>query len=560
MKRALILAVSAAGLLLTASLSRGELATPTTYLPESHRAYDFLERMEHLYLVSGAQLGTKPLTRARAAELLYSITIMDALSITNREELNCLRSEFKLDYYGNNRLVWDDDGPIDYLPGFLKTLIYRNRRNFYTAQGDNYTLFVDPVIVRRASLGKLHDSGGDDHVYTAGNGLRIRGTVGDHLGFHIDVRDSREWGSRTYPEDTAATMPGRGFASFKGDRVEFDETRAHIAYTNGPFVLSFGSGENVWGRGKRGTLALSGFGAPYDMVRLETAFWRLKMTFFTAEIEQYPPIAKLYYNNPPGIESDSVAVQKYLSGHRLEVDLTDRVNIGLYEAVVFGGRWDMSYLNPVMFLKGAEHFNGDHDNAVMGMDFRILVHRIHSIYGEFFIDDITTTKLGTDWYGNKLAYQIGTFIITPFGIDDLDCRVEYTRVNPWVYTHRTPINRYDHYGDVLGYPAGPNSDEVFVELRKRFSRRFHTSLAFARRRHGANPPGENIGGDPLAGFSDGDSKSSKFLAGIRETTNLFSLDLSYELLWELFLKVGYSYEEIDGDSVPIYRFSLGLNE
>ncbi len=249
-----------------------------------------------------------------------------------------------------------------------------------------------------------------------------------------------------------------------------------------------------------------------------------------------------------------------MSGHRLEVDLTDRVNIGLYEAVVFGGRWDMSYLNPVMFLKGAEHFNGDHDNAVMGMDFRVFVHRTHSIYGEFFIDDITTTKLGTDWYGNKLAYQIGTFIITPFGFDDLDCRIEYTRVNPWVYTHRTPINRYDHYGDVLGYPAGPNSDEVFVELRKRFSRRFHSSLAFARRRHGVNPPGENIGGDSRAGFSDGNSKSAKFLAGIRETTNLLSLDLSYELLWELFLKVGYTYEEIDGDSVPIYRFSFGMNE
>ena len=99
-----------------------------------------------------------------------------------------------------------------------------------------------------------------------------------------------------------------------------------------------------------------------------------------------------------------------------------------------------------------------------------------------------------------------------------------------------------------------------MEIRKRFSRRFHSSLSFLRRRHGENPDGENVGGDPLAGFKDGDSKKSKFLAGDVEKTNMVSVDMSYEIFWQFFLKIGYSYEDIDGDGINIYRFSLGLNE
>ena len=549
------------GFILTIMSVTPSIGDTTSYLPVSHRAYDFLDRMEHYFYISGVRIGTKPLTRADVAQLLFRLSNKSGLlTEVDREELHCLLDEFRSDFHNRHGLVWDDQGPVEHIPGFLKDFVYRNRRNLYSVHGDNYTMYFDPVIVNKAALGKLHQSSENDNVYTSSNGFNIRGTVGDHMGFHIDVRDSREWGSRDYPENTATTMPGRGFATFKGDRAEFDETSAHLAYSNGPFVVSYGRGENIWGRGRRGTLALSEYASPYDMIRFETDFWRLKFIFFAAEIEQHPPIAKFYYNTPSGSVSDSIVVKKRMSGHRIEIDLNNIINIGLYEAVVYGGRWDWSYLNPLMFLKGAEHSNGDHDNALMGMDFRVFVHRYHSVYGEFFIDDISTTKLGTDWYGNKLAYQLGTFVVHPFGLKNLDSRIEYTRINPWVYTHRYPINTYTHYGDVLGYPTGPNSDELFFEIRKRFTRRFHSSLSFSKRRHGANPEGRNIGGNPLEGFKNGDSTKAKFLAGDVEKANAVSFDLSYEILWQLFARVGYTYEDIDGDGINIYRFSLGLNE
>ena len=548
--------------LIASAAGRTASAGATTYLPLGHRAYDFLEIMEHRCPTLKAHLGTKPATRDAIARLLSNLR-GEQIDMTSAErgELDCLLAEFAPDLGEGKGLFFNDDGPIERLPRFLKECLYRNRRNLYSARGDDYSLYIDPVIVRKAKLGKVPGASKNDNVYTAGNGFILRGTVGDHVGFHVDVRDSKEWGSRDYPENTSTTMPGRGYAAFKGDRAEFDETYAHVAYSNGPFVVSYGRDRNVWGRGQRGTLLMSDYGAPYDMLRVETSFRNIRFMFFAAEIEQYPPISKFYYNTfSAGTPADSVTVKKRIVGHRIELQLGDRLNVGLHETVVYGGRWDWAYLNPVMFLKGAEHANGDHDNAAMGLDFRLFLTRALSMYGEFLIDDITTTKLGTDWYGNKLAYQLGAFFVRPFNIVDTDVRLEYTRLSPWVYTHRYPIDSYTHYGDVLGHPLGPNSDEIFAEIRKRFSRRLHTGVSFAARRHGANPVGENVGGDPLVGYSKGDSKEAKFLSGDLEKFTAVGFYMSFEPAWQLFVKIGYSYERYDGEGGDVIRMSVGLNE
>ncbi|HUT63276.1 MAG TPA: capsule assembly Wzi family protein [Anaerolineae bacterium] len=537
------------------------LGKPTSYLPLNHRAYDFLEIMENKYHITNEYSGTKPITRTEIASFLFSLEKKKTeLTQVEKAELDCLLDEFRPDFFLQNQSALNNSEPIEILPDFFKSFVYRNHKNLYSSVGENYSLYFDPVIVRNASIGRVHETSKDDNVYTSSNGFILRGTIGEHVGFHIDIRDSKEWGSREYPVKITTTMPGRGYATFKGDHAEFDETFAHVCYTNGPFVIFYGRDRNVWGRGKKGTLALSSYGSPYDMARLETSFWHLKFVFFAAEIEQNPPVARFYYNYPPGVFSDSVVVKKHMSGHRVEINITDRLNLGFYETVVYGGRWDLSYLNPVMFLKGGEHTNFDHDNAVMGMDFRFLVRYGLSIYSELLIDDMTTSKLGTDWYGNKIAYQLGTFYIEPFGLRDTDVRVEYSHINPWVYTHQFPINTYTHYGDVLGHQIGPNSDELSFEIRKRFSRRFHTAFSWSKRRHGADTEEKKVGGDPLEGFRQGYSTKAKFLDGELEKTNTFGIDVSYELLWELFLRIGYTYENFNGNAMNTVRFSLGLNE
>ena len=286
-------------------------AAPTSYLPINHRVYDFIERMEHYYYIKDSLTGTRPFTRIEAARILYGmLKAENILSKADREEYVLLLDEFKSDFQGRSGLVWDDKGPVDKIPDFLNGFIYRNRRNLYSSRGKDYSLYIDPVIVRSASFGKLHGSSSDDNVFVDSNGLDVRGDIGDKVGFAIRVTDSKEYGSRVYPENTSTTLPGIGFATFKGDRAEFDETNSHIAVNLNPFIFSFGRGENRWGWGKSGTLAFSGYSSPYDMFKIETSFWHFKYTFFTSQLRQYPPIADHYYNYPADTPKDSVEVKK----------------------------------------------------------------------------------------------------------------------------------------------------------------------------------------------------------------------------------------------------------
>ena len=535
-------------------------AMPTTYLPADHPVYDFLERLEQRFPESSIYLGTRPMTRLQAAQYLFGAVIhREDMTPVERDEFDVYLDEFAPDMSPGRSWYWGSEGPYKRLPGVLNDYFYGNGRNFFSASGYGYSLYFDPVIVRDYSFVDSPVTGSEDNVHIASNGFTLYGGIGNHLGYHIDVRDSREWGSREYPASTATTLPGIGFASFKDDHAEYDETRAHLLFSGGPFGIMLGRDTNIWGRGDR-SLMFSGYGAPYDMLRIDTSFWRIRFVSFAAEIEQYPAIADFYYPAPAGVSPDSVAVKKYLSGHRIEINITDRFSLGLHEAVVYGGRWDVAYLNPVMFYKGAEHANGDHDNSLMGMDMNLIMGRGMSIYGELLIDDITTTKLGTDWYGNKLAFQAGMYTVDPPLLDDGDIRIEYTRLNPWVYTHRYPIDSFTHYGDVLGHPAGPNSDVFLIALRKRFTRRLNAGVMVTHYRHGENTETRNVGGDPLDGFSPGDSKSASFLAGDLATATALTASVSYEILWRLFLKASVTQLNQDGETVHRFGFSMSFNE
>jgi hypothetical protein len=175
------------------------------------------------------------------------------------------------------------------------------------------------------------------------------------------------------------------------------------------------------------------------------------------------------------------------------------------------------------------------------------------------IDDITTSKVGTDWYGNKFGFQGGIHHVEPFGLKDFDTRIEYTRIKPWVYTHKYPSNTFNNYGNSLGYFTGPNSDVLFFEARKRFTRKLETSVSLQKYRHGKNYEDKNIGGDINDGYSYGDPRESHFLEGIREETSAAGIGVNYEIARNLFLRGGYTFRNAQNEWFNEINVSLDLN-
>jgi len=498
----------------------------TVYVSPDHWVYDYLDRLETRGILPVVLAGTRPITRAEIGRCLSEASQReDDLSRVERDQLRYLCYEFMENVEpscpaagdprltGLRRCSWIDP--------WLPDLVYANGRDFLSVSSGALRAHLDPVFLRARSWAESDTLEGRERVFEDGNGLRIWGQFGRRLGFYTEVRDTREWGSRDYPGLSNFTREGLGFVRGTGDGLYHDETIAYVTGDWDVLRLQFGRDENQWGPGRHGQLALSDRPTGYDLLKLELGSVRFKYTAMVAFLRHY---SDEYYS---GGEA-----RKSLAAHRLEFAPVPELDIGLHEIVIYSGRdIEPAYLNPVMFYRSAEHYLGDRDNAALGLDLEFKGIPRTKLYGELFIDDLSTKKLGRGFYGNKLAYLAGLYHVNVGGISELDARIEFARVRPFTYTHKQERNGYRHFATGLGHWIGPNADNLFAELAYRRSRRLLFKLQGERIRHGANPPDLNIGGDLFQprDFRT-DPETVRLLDGDLETVTSLGARISYEVL------------------------------
>ncbi|HLF15239.1 MAG TPA: hypothetical protein VI932_10165, partial [Bacteroidota bacterium] len=174
----------------------------------------------------------------------------------------------------------------------------------------------------------------------------------------------------------------------------------------------------------------------------------------------------------------------------------------------------------------AEHSLGDRDNTMLGFDLELFPYAGYKLFGAMLIDDVDFSKLGSGWWGNQFGWQGGAYLSDVAGIRDLDAHVEYTRLEPYLYSNRILGNAFTSGESGLGHRLEPNSDEWLVRIVARPSASFRGTIGFRKARHGANVVGNgtvvfNAGGDILVGHREGDGDTAEFLAGaLTETRSL----------------------------------------
>jgi hypothetical protein len=528
-----------------------EVATAqTVYFPSNHWVYEYLDRMETKGVLPVVLAGTRPMTRWEIARHIASITDYyskgGTLSRAEIQQLAFLHDEFREEL---ERLqVKSIAGPSElskiicqsWIDPWLPNAIYANGRNFLSVSEGPLRAFWDPIFLRRRMYAEADTLSQQERVFEDTNGFSLWGTVGEHLGFVADVRDSKEWGTRKYPEAFNVTAEGLGFVNGYGDHIYHDETVASLVYQWKYLTLQFGKDSNSWGPGRHGQLALSDHATSYDLLKFQVTTQRVKFTSMLAFLRQYPP---LMVN---GEQRD-----KALAAHRLEFSPIRWLDLGFHETVIYSGRKiEPAYLNPVMFYRSAEHYLGDRDNATMGADFELKLVPRTKLYGELFIDDITTGKLGTSYFGNKYAWLAGLYHVELFGLPNLDFRLEYARVRPFTYTHTEEYNTYRQFITNLGHWIGPNADDLFLDCSYQYSRPLKFDSFFEMHRHGANPPGYNYGGSIFAPhFVFRDPLYVNFLEGVLEKTTSFGANARYELVRNGFVRLSYRYDHGESEWV-----------
>ncbi|MBZ0264365.1 capsule assembly Wzi family protein [bacterium] len=408
----------------------------------------------------------------------------------------------------------------------------------------------------------------DRNVLRRAWGVDVAGSP--YPGFEAFVQwfDVAEWDNEQYP-----SWDGRyrifddriGYVSTKSeDRIEHEELRAGITLRRKGLNFFFGRDRVRWGPGRHGNLMLSGEATtiPHGRLRFDIGM-DIRYTMLAGQLGVLNSFSDSVYTAPTN-RVRRLLPEKFITAHRLSFSPLDNLQIGLQEVVVYAEHGlKFHYLNPVTVLFTEEHEAGDQDNAMMGGDIWVRLKPGWTAWGELLLDDFQFGKIGTDYYGNKLAWISGTEYNVPLAGSLLESGIEYARLRPFVYTHFFPINTYQHWTAPLGLQLQPNSDRTTGWVSMWTNPYLRFGLEGNLLRHGDNVTLAdssllNTGGDIEKGHVIGENEAAPFLDGNRDDIMQFHGWVEYEILEDFYLAVMVGYENyVDRDQQGM-RIAAGV--
>ena len=354
-------------------------------------------------------------------------------------------------------------------------------------------------------------------------GLRGRGTLLNHLGFSLSFNKGMVIGQRTA---AALAMPKlRTDFKFNEDKegvLNYDMTDGYLKYYMNPlenFELSaeFGREKITQGYGYGSKLLLSANSPNMDFFKLNVKFGILNYTFV------HGSTVGTFSLDP------TQRYSKYWAYQRLMLSFDNFANFVISDNIVYARPLEFAYLNPILFFGFSEKSLQDRDNKNMILEFQTKFLKKLEFQGSLFIDDDEGFAFltGKTDHTEKIGYQLGAMTYAPFGLNDMSFAVEYTKIRPYVYTHFDNKSDYTAYGQIMGDPAGPNSDQIYTKLTYNFTDWLKLVLDYRFVRKGNNlydSTGtliKNVGGNVFEPFVDGrDDNAANFLEGERVNSNI----------------------------------------
>jgi len=376
--------------------------------------------------------------------------VSDSLPVLDNESINTL-------VYLNTD--WDPKKNEVY-PRINRLPFYQNTGQFYFEQGEDYKIFLNPVI--HFNVGKE----GNKTISQNTRGVEFKGNLGGErgVGFYSYISEN-QW---IYPNFANSIkrrldiMPGQiWWKNFKNKGFDYIDARGYITFTPvKKFIKAqFGYDKNFIGFGER-SLILGSDAAPYLFLKLNTQFGKhFQYQNLFSKFTDYSPLL-----------GNTLFAPKYSALHRITAKLGKNTFIGLTETIVFQRNdsahrgYDLSYINPVIFYRAAEINAGSNDNVIMALDFKQHLKNT-IIYGQFVLDEFNLKYMrqNNGWWANKYAYQLG-LKYSPKTNAMFSISTEYNSVQPYTYSHFNTGSSYAHFNQSLAHPLGANFQELFTRI------------------------------------------------------------------------------------------------
>lgn len=353
-------------------------------------------------------------------------------------------------------------------------------------------------------------------------GLSLETRIKDKLSFNAAFIS----GNSSFPSyvDSFITksdvVPGMGSAYSSKQGYSYQYYSGYLSCSpNKIFNFQIGKDKHFFGDGYR-SLFLSDVSNSYPFLKISTTIWKIKYVCLYTRMKDV--------TNPSGFKKDFL--NKYGTFHYLSWNATKRINVSLFESIIWQGtdssrvrNYDVNYLNPVIFYRPVEYSLGSSDNAFLGFAFKIKIgkRQRQQFYGQIILDEflLSEVKAMNGWWGNKQGVQLGFKCFDLFRIKNLSFQTEANAVRPYTYSHGNVQQNYAHYNQPLAHPLGANFAEEVSFLNYRY-KKFALEAEFMIVNYGKNTDATNFGGDIFKSYLSRPKEYGNYI-GQGVETNLF---------------------------------------
>ncbi|MEE9552851.1 MAG: capsule assembly Wzi family protein [candidate division Zixibacteria bacterium] len=243
-----------------------------------------------------------------------------------------------------------------------------------------------------------------------------------------------------------------GFVEDAGIKLSFDNLKFRFGFER--LARGFGNYGNLLFSRQAHPMTVFGFNFVNDKIRFESISGFLSP--LKEELDGRIDDPNFFTNQ-----------QRYLAAHSLSIKPLRGLTVSFREAVIYGGpgrRFEPAYAFPLIWYHGYQLNSRMDDNTLVsvGLDYR------HGgrfwVYGELLVDDFQIEKSSdSDYEPAQLGFLMGGEAYD-LGFEGTGLRVEYARVNNWVYNQPRPHNRFINHNIPIGFPDGPDNDNLNWEL------------------------------------------------------------------------------------------------
>lgn len=239
---------------------------------------------------------------------------------------------------------------------------------------------------------------------------------------------------------------------------------AFLDYNKKPFEIFLGRTRRNWGPPSAQSLLLSSYAYSFDHIYFSYKRDRIKLTLLAAPLDDMEGIEYLPRDSAMANLGNS---KRYLSMHRLDLEIAPTLQMGFSEAAVYGGpnrSWELSYLNPMTFYYGVQRNDRKQMSGLWLMDIVWKPQKKITLYQQLLIDDIIINNdPGVNdraRWPDRLGVQTALHTADLF-FQGLSVNLTYTKI--WNQTYQS-FRNYENYiyrGLGIGYPVA-GAEEVKI--------------------------------------------------------------------------------------------------